>query len=350
MALYQVNSDSLGKIKQTTFSEQGIKERTDLQRLLKSQIEVIADDAMVIAEEFGDWDGSNRRVDLLAIDRNANIVVIELKRTEDGGHMELQAIRYASMLSTMTFEQAVKTFASYMQANNIEGAPEEIILSFLDWEEPDEDQFAQDVRIILASAEFSKELTTSVIWLNERNLDVRCIRMRPYFDGEKTLLDVQQVIPLPEATEYQIKVREKQQKERQARTGSRDFTRYDLAVNGNEYSNLAKRWLVFNVVSDAIKSGIDLSEIKLLLSWRGNLFIDFDGELNSDEFKIALMGTDPGGTRPLTKRFFCDDVELIHENGKTYAMTNQWGRQTMRAVDAIKEGYPQLKIVISPVA
>jgi hypothetical protein len=350
MALYQVNPDSLGKIKQTTFSEQGIKERTDLQRLLKTQIEVIADDVMVIAEEFGDWDGSNRRVDLLAIDRNANIVVIELKRTEDGGHMELQAIRYAAMLSTMTFEQAVKTYASYMHVNNIEGVPEEIILSFLDWVEPDEDQFAQDVRIILASAEFSKELTTSVIWLNERNLDVRCIRMRPYFDGEKTLLDVQQVIPLPEATEYQVKVREKQQKERQARTGSRDFTRYDLVINGNEHNNLAKRWLVFNVVSDAIKTGIDLSEIKSLLSWRGNLFIDFDGELNSDEFKIALMGTNPGGTLPLTKRFFCDDAELIHENGKTHAMTNQWGRQTMRAVNAIRERYPQLKIVISPVA
>jgi len=33
-------------------------------------------------------------------------VVIELKRTNDGGHMELQAIRYASMVSAMTFERA----------------------------------------------------------------------------------------------------------------------------------------------------------------------------------------------------------------------------------------------------
>jgi len=30
-----------------------------------------------------------------------------LKRTEDGGHLELQAIRYAAMVSTMTFDQAV---------------------------------------------------------------------------------------------------------------------------------------------------------------------------------------------------------------------------------------------------
>ncbi|MHC8440805.1 MAG: hypothetical protein ACYYK0_01175 [Candidatus Eutrophobiaceae bacterium] len=350
MALYRINKNSLDEIEKTTFSKRGIKERTDLQPLLKSHIEVIADDVMIIGEEFGAWEGSNRRVDLLGIDRNANIVAIELKRTEDGGHMELQAIRYAAMLSTMTFEQAVKTCSSYMQANNIDGDPEESILGFLDWEEADEDRFAQDVRIILASAEFSKELTTSVIWLNDRNLDIKCIRMRPYIDGENTLLDVQQVIPLPEAAEYQIKVREKQQKVRQSRTGSRDFTRFNLSVNGNERPKLAKRWLIFHLISDAIHSGIDLTEIQSLLSWKGNLFISFNGELDAEEFERALMKTDPGGRIPRTKRFFCDEGELFQQGGKTYALNNQWGRKTMRVVDAIKERYPQLAIDISPVA
>ncbi len=32
------------------------------------------------------------------------------------------------------------------------------ILEFLEWDDADEDQFGQDVRIVLASAEFSKEL------------------------------------------------------------------------------------------------------------------------------------------------------------------------------------------------
>ena len=33
--------------------------------------------------------------------------MIELKRTDDGGHMDLQAIRYAAMVSSMTFAQAI---------------------------------------------------------------------------------------------------------------------------------------------------------------------------------------------------------------------------------------------------
>jgi RecB family endonuclease NucS len=44
----------------------------------------------LVAAEFGDWEDSRRRIDLLAIDKAANLVVIELKRTEDGGHMELE--------------------------------------------------------------------------------------------------------------------------------------------------------------------------------------------------------------------------------------------------------------------
>jgi hypothetical protein len=77
------------------------------------------------------------------------------------------------------------------------------------------------VRIILVSADFSKELTTSVMWLNERDLDIRCIRIKPYKDNGRVLIDVQQVIPLPEAAEYQIQIREKEQKGRQDRTGDR---------------------------------------------------------------------------------------------------------------------------------
>lgn len=38
MVIYNVNKDSLEKVEQTTFAERGIKERSDLQRLLKHQI------------------------------------------------------------------------------------------------------------------------------------------------------------------------------------------------------------------------------------------------------------------------------------------------------------------------
>jgi hypothetical protein len=138
--------------------------------------------------------------------------------------MELQAIRYAAMVSAMTFERAVQIHAAFLA--NIGQDPTKAqsrLLEFLDWSEPDEEAFANDTRIILLSADFSKELTTSVLWLIDQGIDIQCIRMRPYKDGDRTLVDVQQLIPLPEAQDYQIQLREKDNEGRKQRA-----ERYDI--------------------------------------------------------------------------------------------------------------------------
>lgn len=209
MPLFEITKDAFHPLRPTTFAEAGLRERDDLQRLLRDHIAHIAPGTLVLSEEFGEWDQSQRRIDLLLLDADANLVVCELKRTLDGGAMELQALRYAAMVSTMTFDQAVNIHQRYLDKRAIPGEARSRILSFLQWDIPYEDDFAQDVRIVLASADFSKELTTAVLWLNDRGLDIRCVRLQPYADGERVLVDVQQVIPLPEAEEFRVRVREK---------------------------------------------------------------------------------------------------------------------------------------------
>jgi hypothetical protein len=80
--------------------------------------------------------------------------------------MELQAIRYAAMISAMSFSKAVEVYARYLERNNSRDDAEAALLQFLNWDIANEDTFGQDVRIVLVSAEFSKEITTSVMWLN----------------------------------------------------------------------------------------------------------------------------------------------------------------------------------------
>src|SRR3954470_14644565 len=148
MPLFEITSDRLAPLEPTTYAASGLYERGDLQRLLKANIKAILSDVLVIAEEFGDWEGSSRRIDLLGLDKDANLVVIELKRTEDGGHMDLQALRYAAMISTMTFEGVVDTYESFLRAENKD--PEHArseILAFIGRDEPGSDAFAADVKI-----------------------------------------------------------------------------------------------------------------------------------------------------------------------------------------------------------
>src|ERR1700758_34303 len=114
LPIYEFSQTGIIALKETSFGSVNVHERRDLQRLLRENVEVIAPETLVISEEFGEWEDSRRRIDLLGLDKNANLVVIELKRTEDGGHMELQALRYAAMVSVLTFDQVVDAHRAYL--------------------------------------------------------------------------------------------------------------------------------------------------------------------------------------------------------------------------------------------
>ena len=305
MPIYEFAKEKIRPLRKITFGQMQMHERRDLQRLLRENISVIAPDTLVIAEEFRGWDESRRRIDLLGIDRDANLVVFELKRTEDGGHMELQAIRYAAMVSTMTFDQAVDAFDRYLDTIGKEEMDARTeILNFLDLDEPDEDAFAQDVQIVLVSDEFSLELTTSVLWL-ERAIDIRCVRLQFYDLDGRVLVDVQQIIPLTEAVEYQVKVREKARKKREARSVGADYTRYDLTLGDQKFT---------------------------------------------DEFKRrASEARTNQGRRFDKKRFFCDEGELVQVNGHTYAFSNQWGNlEWQQVMTNLRDAFPDHRIAFSP--
>ena len=222
----------------------------------------------MVAEEFGQWEDSRRRIDLLGLDKGANLVGIELKRTDAGGHMELQAIRYAAMVSTLTFDKLITIYEQHLRENGMGLNAAERLLEFLEWSEPDEEQFGEEVKIVLASAEFSKELTTSVMWLNDFGLDIRCVRMHPYASGGQIFLAVQTGIPIPEVADSQVRIREKKQKEREARENARDLTKYDVTIAAGHYPAQSKRWMMFRLVSGVLPPGGTPEQVMETVPWR----------------------------------------------------------------------------------
>jgi hypothetical protein len=347
MAIHELTHDGLIPVKTVTFASQKIREREDLQRVLRMHIDAVAPDTFVIAEEFADWEDSSRSIDLLCLDKQANLVVIELKRTEDGGHMELQAIRYAAMVSKMTFADAVNAHTNFLKkigSNSSEA--ENAILNFLDWTEPKGSDFAKDVRIVLVSANFSKEITTSVLWLNERDLDIRCVRLIPYEFNEKTLLDIQQVLPLPESTEYQIRLRRKAAEERNTQVSGADWTRYDLKIDERSYSKLYKRDLFLRVVRALVDQGKSVRQLQEILPARK--FVGVPGNLTGTDFRGAVseMRTQRGATYD-PQRYYFADSELFFSDGKTWALSNQWSINEIPQIDQLIAKYPEAKISYS---
>lgn len=323
MSIFLFENGQLNAIQGTTFINESILERQHLQHALKQNISVIAADCLVLTEEYAEWDASRKRIDLLAIDKQANLVIIELKRTDTGDHMELQALRYASMISTMTFEHALDVLVEYRNKNGEEGFTREnareAIEDFIELEAINETNFGNDVRIILVSAEFSKELTTSVIWLNERDLDITCVRMKPYKYQDQILIDIQQVLPLPEAKDYQIRAQKKAEERReiQKNLNNRDYSKY--LFNGLE---LNKRKLVLELIKTHIKNNN-------ILSFEDLLF-DFPQELRKGRkmykrYDEVIQTNDKN-------RYFSEVDEILNLNDGKFVISNQWGAGNIQAI------------------
>ncbi|WP_321532378.1 hypothetical protein [uncultured Desulfuromonas sp.] len=337
MALYQITEDSLCPLSTTSFQQENLWERRDLQRLLKANFEAISTEIMVIAEEFGEWDQSGRRIDLLAVDKDANLVVIELKRSDDGGHMELQAIRYAAMVANMTWDQAKNAFRKYLQDNKIDFDPETKMCEFFGWDLPREDDFAQNVRIILASANFSKEITTSVLWLNERELDISCVRLSLHKLYDKLVLSVDQIIPLPEAESYQIGVRQKRREERSSRTDQKDRSLLSVSYGGEVYQERFRK-------SDIGYLTVKLLEDKNLINQ--DVF-NFLREDSSCSFALLKRFDEMTETEKKYSKYRANkEPELMFE-GHGYYVARNWGVGNIQAfIEKMESKFPGMSYSI----
>jgi len=225
MPLFELRESGISAVPATSFAMEGIRERTDLQRLLRDCPEMLDPNLLIISEEFGDWVDSKRRIDLLAIDRQGQVVVVELKRADEESLMDLQAIRYAAMVANMTLRQLVSAFEAYLAKRERSDDALFTIANHLGVQDVNAVEIvSSNPRIILVSATFSSELTTSVLWLNEQGLDIVCVRVVPYRVSGHVLVDVSQIIPLPEATQYIVRLREKDERTVPTSFGRRERT------------------------------------------------------------------------------------------------------------------------------
>lgn len=126
MSIFQINKiDQTATVPNlTAFKDNHTKER-DVQNIIKSNPKILGEDLLIINEELSPCEDSKKRLDLLALDKSGKLVVIELKRNDDGFHMDLQAIRYASMIRLFSIQDVIRHYQDYAHGN----AQEEITIS-----------------------------------------------------------------------------------------------------------------------------------------------------------------------------------------------------------------------------
>jgi hypothetical protein len=201
-------------ITRKTFQELEFKERKHLQEWISKNTEVLGERLLIIQKEFSGFDDTKERLDLLAIDEQGSLVIIENKLDDSGRDVVWQALKYASYCSSLTKNDIRDIFQKYLDDQGKGEHAEKILCEFLGTEEFGEAEINNDdQRIIMIAANFRKEVTSTVMWLLEHNIKVKCIKITPYELGDQILLDTEQIIPIADAEDYLIRLANKKQEE-----------------------------------------------------------------------------------------------------------------------------------------
>jgi hypothetical protein len=212
--MYLINSEtnSLSKIEQASFNELHYSERSHLQEWLAKNPEALGENLLIIQKEFSGFDDTQERLDLLALDKNYNLVVIENKLDDSGRDVTWQALKYASYCSTLSGSDIKQIYQRYLDNASTGGQASEKMQAFFD-DDDFEEKLNQEnsIRIILVAAKFRKEVTSTVLWLLNYGIKMQCHRVTPYKMGEKVLLNIEQIIPLRDAEDYTIRLAKKAQ-------------------------------------------------------------------------------------------------------------------------------------------
>ena len=220
--MYKVDRDSktLQKIDAANFKDLNVKERKDLQEWIANQPDVLGEELLIIQKEYDGFKNTRERADLIALDKNGNIVVIENKLDDSGRNVVWQAIKYASYFSETPRDDIRKMYQDYLERYKIKGIAEQKISDFFDGADFETLDLNSErtQRIIFVSKEFRPEVVSATLWLRKYGINAICVKVEPYIIGSDIVLDVEQVIPSKETEEYENRAVTKSAEEQQVKT------------------------------------------------------------------------------------------------------------------------------------
>ena len=208
-------SNRISPLAQKRFGDLALRERDHLQEWLVHQPDALGEDLLILQKEFDGFDETRERLDLLALDRVGNLVVIENKLDDSGRDVTWQALKYTAYVSTLKAAQIVEVHQKYLDRYCGGGSASQRICEFLEVEEIEEAGLnpGNGQRMIFIAANFRREVTATALWLIGRGISVQRFRVTPFAFEDELFLDLQQIIPPPEAADYMIGISSKEVEE-----------------------------------------------------------------------------------------------------------------------------------------
>jgi hypothetical protein len=201
-----------------SLAEAGLKERADLQEWVIAHPEILGADVKVVAFEFDRWSAGSGpapqdRLDVLGLGQDGRLVVAELKRDKAPEPTQLQAIKYAAMVSRFTVESLADQYAKFRTARGQATSSDEALAELQSHAPEMSVKSLLQPRIVLLAREYPRVLTATVVWLCERGLDITLMQFRGYratasdVDGvnhAQVLVSVSQLYPVRDVEDFMV--------------------------------------------------------------------------------------------------------------------------------------------------
>lgn len=195
--MFRISEDrkSIETLEERSLADLNCKETDSIHEWIRKEPSCLDENLLIIQSNFSDFSNSNQELDLLALDKDGNLVIIEVKRDDKDKNITWQALRYAAACASFSKEDIFEMCQDYLEKFDLKDNAENYISEFIDGNVSDT-QFNLIQRIILVASDFPAVVKAVAIWLNKKVDIIKCIQFTTSASGNEYFIHFQKIIPL----------------------------------------------------------------------------------------------------------------------------------------------------------
>jgi hypothetical protein len=185
------------------FANQNILECKDLAKGIEEHPSMFGEELFIITNQWIRFCNTKDNVNLLALDKAGNLVIIHVRFDESHTSDPFQTLSYAAYGSRITISDLVEMYVRYQKQKENIISPELAETTIRDFISNIEfRELNYQPRIILVAPTYPPKLFASILWLRRFGINITCIKCYVYHCPDKSIhLDFSILIPSVAVTE-----------------------------------------------------------------------------------------------------------------------------------------------------
>lgn len=259
--MWKVDENKLKKVKPAP--EREIDEKS-VEEWIKKKPDFLNENLLIFSQQHKFPTGE--KADLIGIDENGSLVIIEIKRGKSGKDVDIQSLKYASYVSSWSYEDIENIAGGFFKDNPelLEGEEFNSLDSLLQEQFGEEfsiDSLNKRQRIIIVARNIERRIGSVLLWLHKQNVGIKAVEFESFEINGNPYLKSRDVIPAEPYAKYEVKKLEMEER--------------PWVIDGEEWHRTKRMSEKTSELFDRLDEEIQ------------NLFSDIDGPNWGQEFYIA---------------------------------------------------------------